>query len=285
MYVVINVDDLGLHPAVTRAVAAGAEAGVVTSASVLATGPCLEDALALDGVGLGAHLNILRGRPLSPAREVPSLLGPNRAFLGRYRALWLRHRAGKLNPDQVVLEWGRQVEKLLEAGVRLDHLDSEKHIHAWPGLWEPACRLARRFGIPWLRRPREPVPPLRWDRGALRARLLDHWCGRAPSGAGVSCPDLVWGIVDQGPRLSPQRFREFMARNRGPGVRVVEIACHAGRPRPGDPELPGDYGPMRVPAMWRAEWESLASGRWPRLWAEMGLRPVSYRDLQPQEAS
>ncbi len=285
MFVVINADDLGLHPAVSRAVAAGAEAGVVTSASVLATGPCFRDALGLGGVGLGAHLNILRGRPLSPAREVPSLLGPDGAFLGRYRALWLRHRSGRLDPEQVALEWRRQVEKLLESGIELDHLDSEKHIHAWPGLWELACRLARRFGIPWLRRPREPVPPLRWDKGALRARLLAYWCGRSPGGTGVSCPDVVWGIVDQGTRLDPERFRSFLARNRGPRLRVVEIACHPGRPRPGDPELPADYGPMRVPAMWRSEWESLASGRWPRLWDEMGLRPRSYRDLQPRGES
>lgn len=284
MYVVINVDDLGLHPAVTRAVAAGAEAGVVTSASLLAGGPCLGEALSLGGVGLGAHLNILRGRPLSPAREVPSLLGPGDAFLGRYRALWLRHRAGKLDLDQVELEWGRQVESLLAAGARLDHLDSEKHIHVWPGLWERACRLARRFGIPWLRRPLEPVPPLRWDMGALRARVLAHWCKRAQPGPDLGCPDLVWGVVDQAERLTPERFRDFMARQAGRGARVVEIACHPGRPRPGDPDLPGDYGPMRVPRMWRGEWRSLSSGRWPGLWDELGLEPASYRDLKPGEA-
>ena len=77
---IVNVDDLGLHPAVRRAVEACAAQGTVTSASVLANGPDQDAVRPYPGLTLGAHLNILRGAPLSPPREVASLVGENGLF-------------------------------------------------------------------------------------------------------------------------------------------------------------------------------------------------------------
>ncbi|MFN5497128.1 MAG: ChbG/HpnK family deacetylase, partial [bacterium] len=71
---IINVDDLGLHPAVRRAIEECAALGTVTSASVLANGPDIDAVKPIAGVSFGAHLNILRGKPLSPAHEVRSLV-------------------------------------------------------------------------------------------------------------------------------------------------------------------------------------------------------------------
>ena len=84
---IVNVDDLGLHPAVRRAVEACAAQGTVTSASVLANGPDQDAVRPYPGLTLGAHLNILRGAPLSPPREVTSLVGENGLFLGSFSQL------------------------------------------------------------------------------------------------------------------------------------------------------------------------------------------------------
>ena len=58
MQVVVNVDDLGLHPAVRRAVEALAARGSVTSASVLANGPDVRAATRVRGVSLGARYGV-----------------------------------------------------------------------------------------------------------------------------------------------------------------------------------------------------------------------------------
>ena len=65
MKVIMNVDDLGVHPAVARAALALSEKGLVTSASVVANGPDVESAVRLqaEGVSIGVHLDIVRGRP------------------------------------------------------------------------------------------------------------------------------------------------------------------------------------------------------------------------------
>lgn len=260
MDIVINADDLGLHPAVQRAVETLGRRGVVTSASLLANGPFVEDGARVDCVELGVHLNILRGRPLLPVEQVGTLVGPDGRLPGSYVALWRRARRGRLDLDQVEAEWRAQVERILDLGARPTHLDSEKHTHCWPSLTPIACRVARRYNIGWVRRTRERVSPFRWDAGGVRARLLNYWARRHTKCDGVRWPDAVWGIADQAARLEASRFEQYLRKL--PRNAVVEVVCHPGDPRPDDPPLVEDYGPMRVRSMWRAEFESLRDGDW-----------------------
>jgi hypothetical protein len=90
---------------------------------VLANGPDQDAVRPYPGLTLGAHLNILRGAPLSPPREVASLVGENGLFLGSFPQLALRALRGQLQLEQVRLEWSRQVAFLGERGV-LQRADS-----------------------------------------------------------------------------------------------------------------------------------------------------------------
>jgi predicted glycoside hydrolase/deacetylase ChbG (UPF0249 family) len=51
----------------------------------------------------------------------------------------------------VEVEWRVQVEKVLKAGIKPTHFDSEKHLHAFPPLFKIACRLAKDFQVPRVR--------------------------------------------------------------------------------------------------------------------------------------
>ena len=79
MEIIVTADDLGICPARNRGILRAVRAGVVTSASLMANGvassPAVRDFIA-EGKQqqLGLHLNLTEGRPLSPARLVPSLL-------------------------------------------------------------------------------------------------------------------------------------------------------------------------------------------------------------------
>ena len=268
--VVINADDLGLHPAVRRAIERLADVGTLTSASILANGPDLEATrrqlgTSLPGVSFGAHLNILRGRPLSPGSEVRSLLGPDGLFLGDYRALHRRHTRGELVLGEVELEWSRQVEHLRSLGFELWHADGEKHTHAWPGLFESACRVARRYGIPFVRRPAERWRPRASLLGQARVLLLRRWLASTHprESGGVRFLDEVWGIADQGRALRPGRFiRSTGLRGAITSDRAVEIVCHPGLEEAGDGELAPDFGRMRVRALWGPEFASLSDRSW-----------------------
>ena len=269
MRLVVNVDDLGWHLAVRRAVEAAAEAGVVTSASVVANGPDVREALSVGGIGLGVHLNAVRGEPISPADEVSSLTDGCGRFTGSAPRLFARYIRGRLRPEQVEREWSRQIESLMEAGLEPTHLDSEKHVHLWPLLWPVAIRVAKRFGIRWVRSAVERTPALRLDAGGLRAKLLAGMGRNRKPDTEIRSPDATWGIADEGGSASPERFRAFL--HSVSGARVVEVVCHPGDPRPDDPPIPASVGRTRIGRLWKAEFDTLMSPEWRGMLQEEGV--------------
>ena len=284
MDIVINVDDLGLHPAVGRAVQELGSCGAVTSATALANGPFVEAVPGLDvvrsgQVGVGVHLNILRGVPLSPPAEVSTLIDGQGRFLGSFKALFLRYLRGGLDFSQVRTDWDRQIGRLKDLGIAPTHLDGEKHVHAWPGLFSLAEDLAQRHGIGWVRRPREAVSWSRPGLGTLRVLFLNTCCLGHRSRGPVGRPDLVFGIADQGWDLRPDRFASYM---QGRQARVVEIVCHPGRKLAGDPPLPESFGRLRVEGQWAEECEALLNPDWAEAFRALKARLTHYGRIEPQ---
>ncbi|MDP2313416.1 MAG: ChbG/HpnK family deacetylase [Pseudomonadota bacterium] len=144
--VVVNADDLGMSPAVDRAIFAGVDAGYLTSTSVLANGPTVRDALrelATLGPGarvsVGVHLNLTEFAPLT--RSVEHLLDPDGRFDPDSRLV------RRTDADAVTAEWAAQIRRVLDAGVRVSHLDSHQHVHHHPLLSPVLTALRARFGI------------------------------------------------------------------------------------------------------------------------------------------
>jgi predicted glycoside hydrolase/deacetylase ChbG (UPF0249 family) len=278
---VINVDDLALHSAVNRFVGQAIERSAITSASVLANGPCLNDVRAMNNareftnVGLGAHLNVLRGPPLSPPDEVRSLLGANGMFLASFSRFFLRLSAGFIKTSEIEREWSRQIERLLDLGLRLTHLDSEQHTHCLPVLLPIIGRLACRYGLQWVRRPVELVRPGASLVNRMKARLLSRWVSKAPPlPPGISGAQLVWGIIDQGPRFSAKRLASYLHLNHQ--ATVIEVICHPGLPKPSDVIVPPGYGRLRVPRHWEFEAQTILSEHWSHAIGECGFSPVHF---------
>ena len=260
--VLINADDLGLHRAVTRAVKRFAEKGSLHSASVMANGPYAADAVFLkDQVLLGAHLNILRGKPILPAREVSTLVTKDGLFLGSYAALFKRYLFGQLNLEEVRKEWDAQIIFLKKMGLNLAHLDSEKHTHAWPKLMGIACELAKKHQIPRVRRPYECASGLPNSSGYFRAALLRYWSGTTPKEFQKKCVvPTVWGLLNQGDRFRYDAFKAYLKNN--PNIKDIEIVCHPGILEPGDPPLDPEFGNTRVNTLWGPEAWSLEHEAW-----------------------
>ncbi len=283
MLVVTNVDDLGLHPAVRRAVDLLAKAGVVTSSTLLANGPDLSESVLLQdahpSLGLGAHLNLLRGKPISNPDHIPSLVDDDGLLFGNYSSLLMRYATGQIKLSEVEAEWSAQIEYLLDHKVRLTHFDSEKHIHAWPGLFGLAGKLARKYGIGWIRKPLEKSPASRLDKGMLRTRFLQICLLGSRSFDAPRTADCVWGIADQKDKLAPMLFEKYINIYRPD---VIEIVCHPGYPEAGDGPLPSDFGPMRVETQWKEEFNSLSQKGWLKIFEKIGAKPVNYGQLDPR---
>ena len=173
---IINADDFGLTCGLNRGIADLYRAGALSSATLMSNGAAFEDAVALTkqlpGLGIGCHVVLVDGDPLSSPTRIPTLLGPDRRRLRPSLAAFARAALlGQLDESEIEQETSAQIMRLLDAGIHPTHLDSHKHTHLFPAVLRPILRAAERFGIAAIRNPFEQPWSLRLGRGRLGRRV------------------------------------------------------------------------------------------------------------------
>jgi predicted glycoside hydrolase/deacetylase ChbG (UPF0249 family) len=164
---IINADDFGISRGVNIGIMEAAEAGTVTSASVMVNLPDFDDAVERSAscpeLSLGLHLNLTVGSPLTNAR---SLTRRDTGEFYSLRSLLARASLGLIEPADVTAECLAQIDRMLDAGVVPTHLDSHRHVHAHPAFSRPVINAATARGIFQVRVPCEPLRMNAGDWGA-----------------------------------------------------------------------------------------------------------------------
>ncbi len=197
-WIVINADDLGYDPAVTRGLLQAMREGIVSSATCMVNLPSSRQAaLAARGLAVGLHLNLARGRPISSALPASLLME------GDFDPSQIE----RLSPDHVAAEARAQLE-LLESwlGAAATHLDVHKHLHRHPGVLEGLARVAVERGL-----------PVRSIDGQMRAAL---------EALGVATNDHFLGDAGAEAYWTEPRLLEALATL--PDEGVIELMCHPG---------------------------------------------------------
>ncbi|HET6952352.1 MAG TPA: ChbG/HpnK family deacetylase, partial [Acidimicrobiales bacterium] len=153
---IVNADDYGLTPAVSRAILRAHRDGIVTSTSVLALGPGFAGSAAAlrdtEGIGVGVHLAAVgEDPPLLGPREVPTLVDRRGRLAPSWRVFLPRMAAGRIDPDDLRREFDAQVEAIRSAGLVPGHVDTHQHLHLWPPVGEVVLDVAGRAGIAAMR--------------------------------------------------------------------------------------------------------------------------------------
>jgi predicted glycoside hydrolase/deacetylase ChbG (UPF0249 family) len=273
---VVTADDVGLHPGMTLGALAAHDGGVVTAVSVAPCGRAFEHAMdrlrdrpALD---LGAHLVLVGERPLSPPREIGSLVTGDGLLHSGYPAFAARCFLGRIDMGHVERELRRQLERLLATGVPVVHLNSHQHLHLLPRLFDVVLRLAQEHRIPFVRVPAEPAVARSGSFRAAQLALLNRLGRRARRrlGGGVAALETTLGVLDAG-RLTVERFRRALDDFRGAGAGSTgELVCHPGL---GDADLAAAY-PWRY--AWDQETAALRDPRLSGMLCEAGIELTSF---------
>jgi hopanoid biosynthesis associated protein HpnK len=239
---IVNADDFGLTRGVNRAIAACHQRGIVTSATLMATGACFEEAVEMAAqmprLSVGCHIVLVDGTPLLPACEVRSLLAPGTDRFYHSIGEILRAVAlGRFNAAEAEAEAGAQLARLQRAGVQVSHFDAHKHTHMFPSILRPMLRAAAAHGVRAVRNPFE-APGVVSMAEALRNRtlllrktettLLRVWLHRrwqkAVRNAGFASTDGSLGVASTG-TMNEASLRA-MLRQIPDGT--WELVCHPG---------------------------------------------------------
>jgi chitin disaccharide deacetylase len=167
---IINADDFGLAPGINRAIVELQQAGALSSTTLMATAAYFSAAVYLafaqPSLAVGCHVVLVDGSPCLHAGEVPSLLCPGDVFrptVGSFLRDLLR---GRIREQEIEAEAIAQIRRIQSSGLTVSHIDSHKHLHAFPGVLAPLLRAGRECGVFCVRNPFEPWWSLRATRGA-----------------------------------------------------------------------------------------------------------------------
>ena len=203
--VIINADDFGWSLGVNEGILQAHRAGVVTSASLAANMPAAEDAVrklgSAPGLGIGLHLNAAQGPALSSAGAV--LAGPGRVMDRSAIGVVLACAARPRLLDAVEAEFDAQIRWALDRGIRPTHLDTHRHAHAYTPIFRRVARLAKRYGIRFVRRYGERLPGDGWPHAAPRQRWVSRVLNALGARNAERWPELhgtqaAWGVAHTG---------------------------------------------------------------------------------------
>lgn len=254
--------------------------GVLTSATIMTNMPAAEEAVKIaeemPTLGVGVHLNLTEGPPISKEECISCLLNADGLFAGSLVKLSLLSLAGHKVREAIRTELAAQIQWVIDHGLKPTHLDSHKHIHAFPALFSIICQLARRFGIRavrWLFEPKElsRIPwPLTGEDGRVRAQKVRFMARiNRLQNRDFLKNDALLGIAHTG-RIDANFFKAVALYN---SAKTAEVMTHPGYIDGLDPEK------TRLIHQRKVELEALCSEKTRQYFEDAGIELVNYGQL------
>ncbi|MFN0071206.1 MAG: carbohydrate deacetylase [Chloroflexota bacterium] len=246
-----HADDLGLHPAVDRAIFQAYEHGALAGASILVGGKTFRSAAAEArqlGMPTWLHLALVDSEPVSAPGEIPSLVGRDGRFPQTFPLVVARGLVGSVAARDLDLEISRQIQRFGEAGLAIDgaiRLDGHQHLHVLPAVTTSILKFAGSSRISHVRQPMR--SPAERNPRSLRVTLfglVDLLSAHAAHRLRLRNVQMIpcWGSVYAG-HLTLPRARALL-RSLPPHA-SGQLICHPGTDNPA----------LRASYPWAYDWE------------------------------
>ena len=211
-----------------------------------------------------------------PKEQVSSLLDDDGLFLPDYVAFAKRYYSGAVKKAELEAELRAQLERALNCGVNITHIDSHQHTHVLPGINSLVLKLSNEYNIIRVRIPKE---------GYLFTGGFQTGVGRLIGRSGLSfCADMAALRADSLGLRHPQHFYGMLA---GGHLNAQLIANILRQLPEGVSEImthPGlDSAALGKAFSWQYHWREeldayLDAGN-KALLKELGIEPVSFAAL------
>lgn len=147
--IIATADDLGISPAVNKAILFCFEHGYINSTSFLVNTPLFEETVHLIHADtfihtIGVHINLTEGAPVSRFKENYFL---NEQGNWDIIKVSKKHLLNSVSRAAFYEEISAQISKALASGIAITHLDSHHHIHTHPQFYRLFINAARQYGL------------------------------------------------------------------------------------------------------------------------------------------
>lgn len=271
---IVHGDDLGRSEPINLGIINAFQQGILSSTSIVAQGPAFEHALRIvrttPGLDVGIHLCLDEYPPCSP-ETVRRFRARKGQFPTRTTTLLRLLRFRQLDVLAVENEWDAQIRKCLEAGIHPSHLDGHGHCHIHLALVPLVLKLTRKYEIPAVRVPSEPLgyygtqgTPTRYV-SKVMVKLFCLYARRIWS-PHLRSPDNFFGYMAGG-KLNVRELDFILPRLR---AGVNELMVHVGM---------SDDDPFGLPYHWYADdFVTVTSQTKKQLLTTARVNVCSYRD-------
>ena len=153
MELIINADDFGITEEVNTAILNLFEHGIVSSTSIMARGPAFEKAVQIskDNPDLGMGVHLCLDGPYNIGKSFSSIIDNRTREFYNQRQVIKKIKKFRLNSSEIFHEYCLQVEKVLDHGISISHLDHHHHLHLYLPILNVLIRVARRYNIKYIR--------------------------------------------------------------------------------------------------------------------------------------
>lgn len=231
---VINADDFGLNQKVNEEILKSFRNGILRSASLMANGKEFDHAIEIvksnPDLDIGVHLTLVDEKPILEIDKIPTLVGENGNFRTHAIEFTKKYFSEKISLEEVKKEITAQIEKILDHGIKINHINSHQHLHMLPKILDITIELANRYNIKYIRFPREAFN--RYMLRELKSSLvnlvqmaaLNHFCSKAKQKISFRTDHFAGFFF--GGKLSKQNLITLI--NNLPADGSCELMCHPG---------------------------------------------------------
>lgn len=143
---IINADDFGYCEAVNLGIISAHQNGIVNSCTIMTGMPGFEQALELlkknENLGCGVHMTLSCYKPVLNTHK--TLVDENGYFFRRIN----EEKAKEIDLDELYEEFCAQIDKAINSGIKITHLDSHHHVHTLIEFKRVIEKILKKYDLP-----------------------------------------------------------------------------------------------------------------------------------------
>jgi predicted glycoside hydrolase/deacetylase ChbG (UPF0249 family) len=153
MNLIINADDFGRSEDINNTILWLHKKGIVSSTTIMAEGACFSMAVDISKnnpkLGTGVHL-CLDG-PFNIGTNYNTILNSDKSQFHDKNEIIRKLRTFSADESEIYKEYCLQIEKVLDHGIKISHLDHHHHLHLYPSALRMIIKAAKKFKISYIR--------------------------------------------------------------------------------------------------------------------------------------